>query len=110
MSAHDYGNCHACGGKVEEKLTDQSLQRSGEWCCPRRPHRRVHPMRRADLSGTSIASLDEVAQRARQQPPQECIQVRCAYSKSSRERETFMPTDYSPARLIRPSPAGSRPL
>jgi len=29
--SYDYGKCHACGERMEERLTDQSLQDEGEW-------------------------------------------------------------------------------
>jgi len=29
--SYDYGKCHLCGGHMEERLTDQSVQEQGEW-------------------------------------------------------------------------------
>ena len=29
--SYDYGKCHLCGGGMEERLTDQSMQEHDEW-------------------------------------------------------------------------------
>jgi len=29
--AYDYGRCHVCGGRMEERLTSQGFEEEGEW-------------------------------------------------------------------------------
>ncbi len=31
MMGYDYGKCHVCGGRIEERLTDQSIRDGGDW-------------------------------------------------------------------------------
>ncbi len=31
MMDHDYGKCHVCGGRMEERLTNQGFEEGGEW-------------------------------------------------------------------------------
>ncbi|MDM8004608.1 MAG: YgiT-type zinc finger protein [Phycisphaerae bacterium] len=31
MMDYDYGKCHVCGGRMEERLTNQSFEEAGEW-------------------------------------------------------------------------------
>lgn len=74
--SYDYGNCHACEGKVAEKLVDQMVQEAEDWILIRSVSTGVCTQcGEKILRSQVIVQLEQILNDRDGRAPDQCIQV-----------------------------------
>jgi YgiT-type zinc finger domain-containing protein len=76
MMNHDYGHCHACGGRVEERLTEQSVRDGEAWVLIRAVPTGVCTRCGEQIFRLSVAErLEQITRQRERTAPSTCIEV-----------------------------------
>ena len=74
--SYDYGHCQACGGTIEEKPVDHTVQAGGEWVLIRAVPTGVCTQCGEQILRWQVTSrLDEIVRHREDRKPEQCIQV-----------------------------------
>ncbi len=74
--SYDYGNCHICGGCIEERLTEQSIRDGDDWVLIRSVPTGVCSKCGEHVFRWQVTErLEEITSRRKEATPSECIEV-----------------------------------
>lgn len=74
--SYGYGNCHLCGGPVEERLTDQSISDGGDWVVIRSVPTGVCTKCGEQIFRWQVTEhLEQITHHRKKITPAECIHV-----------------------------------
>lgn len=73
---YDYGNCHVCSGRIEERSTEQSIRDGDDWVLIRSVPTGVCSKCGEQVFRWQVTErLEEITRRRKNTMPAECIEV-----------------------------------